>query len=598
MAGLIPKSFIYDLLDRADIVEVVDSRVRLKKAGKNYQACCPFHNEKSPSFTVSPEKQFYHCFGCGEHGNAIDFLMNYDGLEFPDAVEELAGLLGLEVPREQSANPQAEAKQRAQAADDYAVMHNAAKFFAHQLRHHERSKEVIAYLKDRGLSGEIVKDFQIGFAPSEWDGLLSQFAKDSKARQQLLDLKLVNRNESGRFYDFFRDRVMFPIRDRRGRVVGFGGRVFGQKPADGDTEKSEPQGPKYLNSPETRVFHKGRELYGFYEAKQAFRQLPQVVIVEGYMDVVALAQQGIREAVASLGTATTTEQLQMLFRATNRVICCYDGDRAGREAAWRALENALPLLTDGVELAFLFLPDGEDPDSMVRKEGEEKFRERLANAQSFTDYFFSHLQEQVNVATDSGKSALLKQAKPLIERVGSSFYRETMLAKLANLLNREQSQLESHFQQPKRSKYVPEKLTMTPMRRAIALLIQYPELGRKLPLHNELAQLDLPGVDLLLSLHQQTNEQSLTTAQVLESWRGHDYEKALRQLARWEHNMDPEFIEKEFTDIYVHLIDRLLEQRYNQLLKKQESTQLSKDEMLELQSILKVLKAAREKPKQ
>lgn len=467
MAGLIPKSFIHDLLDRADVVEVVDSRVPLKKAGRNYQACCPFHNEKSPSFTVAPDKQFFHCFGCGEHGNAIDFLMRYDGLEFPDAVEELAALLGMEVPRETSVNPQAEARKRQQAADDYQQMEHAAKFFAHQLRRHPNAPKVIEYLKGRGLSGEIVKAFQIGYAPDGWDELLKTLSKDQRSRDQLVDLKLVNRNDNGRYYDFFRDRVMFPIRDRRGRVVGFGGRIL------------EGDGPKYLNSPETRVFHKGRELYGFYEVKQAHRQIEQVVIVEGYMDVVALAQAGIDFAVASLGTATTTDQLQMLFRATRKVVCCYDGDRAGRDAAWRALENALPLLTDGLELSFLFLPDGEDPDTLVRKEGADAFTTRLGQAQSFTSYFFSHLSEQLDLASDSGRAALLSQAKPLIERIASDYYREALLAELARLLRREVSQVAAQVKQAPSSAVKREELKITPMRRAIALLLQYPQLAQE-----------------------------------------------------------------------------------------------------------------------
>ncbi|EKE87519.1 DNA primase [Idiomarina xiamenensis] len=580
MAGLIPKSFIHDLLDRADIVEVVDSRVPLKKAGKNHQACCPFHNEKTPSFTVSADKQFYHCFGCGAHGNAIDFIMEYDGLEFPDAVEELASLLGLEVPREQTANPQKSAQQRAQAADDYAQMQQVARYFSHQLRHHENSARVIDYLKGRGLSGDIVKQFQIGYAPPQWDGVLSTFGQKSAARTQLRDLKLINRNDQGREYDFFRDRIMFPIRDRRGRVVGFGGRIL------------EGDGPKYLNSPETRIFHKGRELFGFYEARQAHRQLPQAVIVEGYMDVVALAQHGIDYAVASLGTATTTEQLQMLFRATSRVVCCYDGDRAGRDAAWRALENALPLLKDGLELAFLFLPDGEDPDSLVRQEGQQKFSQRLQGAQSFTDYFFGHLIDSLDMslANDAGKSNLLKQAKPLIERVASEFYRELMLERLAQLLGRETSQLNSHFQRPQQSRYAPQALKMTPMRRAIALLVQYPQLGQAIAVQEQLADLQMPGVDLLLALHRQTASRSYSTAQLLEQWRESEHSKALQRLAVWQHGMDNDGIQAEFEDIFVYLIDRYVEQRANQLLQKEKSSSsLSKQERQEYQLLVQHL---------
>lgn len=574
MAGLIPKSFIYDLLDRADVVEVVDSRVPLKKAGRNYQACCPFHNEKTPSFTVAPDKQFFHCFGCGEHGNAIDFLMRYDGLEFPDAVEELAAMLGVEVPRETSANPQAEARKRQQAADDFEQMERASKFFAYQLRQHNKSAEVVDYLKGRGLSGEIVKHFQIGYAPDGWDDLLKSLAKDQRSRDQLVDLKLVNRNDNGRFYDFFRDRVMFPIRDRRGRVVGFGGRIL-----SGD-------GPKYLNSPETRIFHKGRELYGFYEVKQAHRNLEQVVIVEGYMDVVALAQAGIDYAVASLGTATTTEQLQMLFRATKRVTCCYDGDRAGRDAAWRALENALPLLTDGLELNFLFLPDGEDPDSLVRQEGAEAFTARLRQAQSFTQYFFSHLTESLDLTTDSGRASLLSQARPLIEKVASDYYREELLAELARLLRREVSQIAGQLKQAPRSAKAPEQLKMTPIRRAIALLLQYPQLGHEVPLHEELANLKLPGIDVLLELHRQTQEQNLNSAQLVELWRGRREEKLLRQLVSWEHHLEQDNISREFFDTFLYFIDLFVEQRANELLAKEQQAPLSAAEKREYMALL------------
>lgn len=578
MAGLIPKSFIQDLIERADVVEVVDSRVPLKKAGKNYQACCPFHHEKTPSFTVAPDKQFYHCFGCGEHGNALDFLMKFDGLEFPEAVEELAHMLGLEVPRETSSNPAADARKRAQEASDYEQMERAAKFFTHQLRHHQNSSQVIDYLKGRGISGETVKQFQIGYAPDGWDGLLKALGTDQRSRQQLIDLKLINRNEQGRHYDFFRDRLMFPIRDRRGRVVGFGGRIL-----QGD-------GPKYLNSPETRIFHKGRELYGLYEARQAYRELPQVVIVEGYMDVVALAQAGINFAVASLGTATTTEQLQLLFRATRQVTCCYDGDRAGRDAAWRALENALPLLHDGIELKFLFLPEGEDPDSLVRKEGADGFLQRLAQAQSFTDYFFSHLTDTIDIQSDAGKSLLLKQAKPLLERVASDFYRQTLMERLARLLRREVSQLSTLIQGVATTKPHQPQLKMTPMRRAIALLIQHPEIGKEVPLHPELAGLKQPGIKLLLKLHEQTHQGYRSMAQLLELWRGDRAENALRQLASWEHHLSPDRVAQEFFDVFGYFIDLFVEQRANELLEKEQQAPLSRAERQEYLALIQYLK--------
>ncbi|ATZ73591.1 DNA primase [Idiomarina sp. X4] len=581
MAGLIPKSFIHDLLERADIVEVVDSRVPLKKAGKNHQACCPFHNEKTPSFTVSQDKQFYHCFGCGAHGNAIDFLMEFDGLQFPDAVEELAGLMGVQVPREEPENPQAAQQKQQQTQDDTALMSQAARFYQHQLKHHARSDQVIGYLKKRGLSGETVKRFQIGYAPDDWDSLLKTFGQGAKQRQQLLELKLINRNDKGRHYDFFRDRVMFPIHDRRGRVVGFGGRII------------EGDGPKYLNSPETRLFHKGSELYGYWHMQQAARRPEQVVVVEGYMDVVALSQAGINYAVASLGTATTTEQLQRLFRTSPRVVCCYDGDRAGRDAAWRALENALPLLKDGLDMAFLFLPEGEDPDSVVRDKGKEAFEQALTQAKPFTDYFFEHLQEGIDVSTDAGRSQLLSTAKPLIEKIASGYYRDSLMQRLAEVLRRETSQLERHFDKPSYKRPASEAIKMTPIRKAISLLLQYPQLGTTISVKEELQGLQLSGIDLFIELHKQCASRAMTTAQVLESWRDSNYYSALQKLALWEHQLDDENIEQEFSDIFVYLIDQYFEQRANALLKKSQEAALTKVERQEYQTILQYLNKAK-----
>lgn len=581
MAGLIPKSFIHDLLERADIVEIVDSRVPLKKAGKNHQACCPFHNEKTPSFTVSQDKQFYHCFGCGQHGNAIDFLMEFDGLNFPDAVEELAGIMGVEVPREQAENPELAQKKQQQVRDDAELMSKTARFFQHQLKHHESSERVINYLKGRGLSGETVKRFQIGYAPDAWDSLLSTFGSSAPQRQQLLELKLINRNEKGRHYDFFRDRVMFPIHDRRGRVVGFGGRII-----DGD-------GPKYLNSPETRLFHKGSELYGYWHMQQAVRKPEQVCIVEGYMDVVALSEAGIHYAVASLGTATTSEQLQRLFRTSGRIVCCYDGDRAGRDAAWRALENALPLLRDGLDMAFLFLPEGEDPDSVVREHGAEAFEQQLKRATPFTEYFFEHLEADINSATDAGRSQLLSIAKPLIEKVASDYYRDTLMQRLAEKLRRETSQLERHFDKPQRQSRPKESVKMTPLRKAIALLVQYPQLAQSIPVREELRELQVNGIDLLIALHKQCAERAMTTAQVLEGWRDTEYYQPLQKLALWQHQLDEDNVEQEFNDIFIYLIDQYVEQRANALLKKEQKGALTRVERQEYQTLIQYLSKAR-----
>ena len=424
MAGLIPRQFIDDLLARADIVELIDSRVPLKKAGKNYQACCPFHTEKSPSFSVSPDKQFYHCFGCGEHGNAISFLMEFDRLEFPDAVEELASHYGMDVPKEQNNLTPAQQKKQQQAylqkQDDYELMGNISRFFQHQLKVASDKNTAIDYLKGRGLSGQIVKQFGIGYISDTWDGMMNQFAKNPQITQQLVDLGMAIQGEKSRPYDRFRGRIMFPIHDKRGRVIGFGGRVL----ADGT--------PKYLNSPETRIYHKGQELYGLYEAKQANKQLSRLVVVEGYMDVVALAQHGVSYAVASLGTSTTEEQLQTMFRTVKEVICCYDGDRAGRDAAWRAMENALPLIQDGFSLKFVFLPDGEDPDSLIREQGKEAFEQILDTAKPLSQFLFDNLSAQVDMSNLEGKTKVIDLFQPYLDKLPASTLKDSILTELAN----------------------------------------------------------------------------------------------------------------------------------------------------------------------
>ena len=579
MAGLIPKDFIQDLVARADVVEVVDSRVRLKKAGRNYQACCPFHNEKSPSFTVAPDKQFYHCFGCGAHGNALDFLMEYDGLDFPDAVEELASILGVDVPREQRSGHTGPQVDKQQQADDYALLEACSKFFAMQLRSHPDKQRVIDYLQARGLNGHTVKNFDIGYAPDAWDSVLKQFGRNRDSQNQLLALKMITENDRGKRYDFFRDRIMFPIRDRRGRVVGFGGRVL---------DKGEP---KYLNSPETRVFHKGRELYGFWQMKQAHSRIESSVLVEGYMDVVALAQHGITNAVASLGTAATTEHLQLLFRHTPLVICCFDGDRAGRDAAWRALENALPLLKDGIDMRFLFLADGEDPDSLVQREGKEGFEAQLKQAKPLTNYFFEHLMESLDTSTDAGKSKLVGTAKPLIGQVASDFYRDLMMTRLAQVLGRAPSQLEQLMPAPARehSPKIPQSKRMTPVLRAMGLMVQYPYLGKTVALHEELVDLKLEGSKIFVALHKQCTERELTTAQLLEEWRGTRYFESLRRLASWQHSVLDENIEKEFAETFLYLIDAYLEQRL-QVLQAMNPSQLQRHHLIEMDKILKLLK--------
>ena len=581
MAGQIPRQFIDEVLARTDIVELIDQRVPLKKAGRNYAACCPFHNEKSPSFTVSPDKQFYHCFGCGAHGNAISFMMEFEQLEFVEAIEELAQLHHLDVPREQGAG---KARPSAQA-DDYHLMQQAATFYQQQLQQHANAANVQSYLAKRGLSSKTVSDFAIGYAPDGWDNLLKHLSPghNKALRDQLADIKLINRNDNGREYDFFRDRLMFPIRDKRGRVIAFGGRVL----SDGT--------PKYLNSPESRLFHKGRELYGLYEARQQPGHLEQVLIVEGYMDVVALAEKDIRFAVACLGTATTSDHMHTLFRLTPKVVCCYDGDRAGRDAAWRALQSALPQLKDGVELNFVFLPDGEDPDTLVQKEGKDAFLQRIANATPLSQYFFEHLLQEHDPATDAGKSALSVKAAELIKQIPSEFYRDSLSDKLANLLGKPRERTKASAGRAA-NRVKPASMKITPMRRAIGLLLQYPNLVNVMPDAPELADANIPGISLLLSIQQHLLQQpGLTTAQLLEYWRDLPEHSILMTLAAWDHQIETEQLSQEFVDTFHSIEDQYLQQRLEALERKDKLQQLSKAEWHEYKLLLQALKS--KKPK-
>ena len=416
MAGLIPQTFIDDLLDRVDIVDVVNSRVQLKKAGKNYKACCPFHEEKSPSFTVAQDKQFYYCFGCGAGGNALGFVMEFDRLDFLPAVEMLAKNAGMEIPRE-AAPDQRVTKQKDSL---YSILTQSDKFFRQQLRTHQGAKVAVDYLKGRGLSGKIAAQFGVGYAPPGWDNLLKVAGGDDQ-KNKLLDESgmIIVKPEEKKQYDRFRHRIMFPIRDQRGRTIGFGGRVLDEST------------PKYLNSPETPVFHKGRELYGLYEARQALKETPCLIMVEGYMDVIALAQYGIANAVATLGTALTENHLQKLFRYTSEIVFCFDGDSAGRRAAARSLEIALPEMRDGVSAKFLFLPDGEDPDSMVRQLGTEAFLGQVEKSQPLSEFLFEQLSDGIDSSTADGKARLSKICAPQINRIPQGVFRQLMLEELS-----------------------------------------------------------------------------------------------------------------------------------------------------------------------
>lgn len=429
--SLIPQPFIDDLLNRLDIVDIVDKRVKLKKTGKNYSACCPFHNEKTPSFTVSQDKQFYYCFGCGASGNAVGFLMEFDKLGFVDAVEQLANSAGLQIPKEEPSGKRQAPKEDFKSL--YALLDNCRDYFQQQLKHHPERNKAVSYLQNRGLTGHIAKSFGLGFAPKGWDNLLTKFGETEADRKALVTTgMLIENDEQNKRYDRFRDRIMFPILDIRGRTIGFGGRVLGEENRVGpDGKKVKGSGPKYLNSPETPVFHKGKELYGLYQARHANRELKHLLVVEGYMDVIALAQYGITNAVATLGTACGEDHLNLAFKYTSTIVFCFDGDKAGRTAAKRALENALGVMTDGHQIKFLFLPEGQDPDTLVRQIGQERFAELIQKGSPLEEFFFDVLSEGLDISTMEGRARLSKLAAPLLHKLPKSVYRELMFELLS-----------------------------------------------------------------------------------------------------------------------------------------------------------------------
>lgn len=571
MAGRIPRVFINDLLARTDIIDLIDARVKLKKQGKNWHACCPFHNEKSPSFTVNGEKQFYHCFGCGAHGNAIDFLMNYDKLEFVETVEELAAMHNLEVPYEAGNGPSQIERHQRQSL--YQLMDGLSAFYQQSLTQ-PAAEPARQYLERRGLSSDVIARFAIGYAPPGWDNVLKRFGANQENRQSLIDAGMLVTNDQGRSYDRFRERVMFPIRDKRGRVMGFGGRVLGN-----DT-------PKYLNSPETDIFHKGRQLYGLYEAQQDNDEPQRLLVVEGYMDVVALAQYGINYAVASLGTSTTADHIQLLFRVTKNVICCYDGDRAGRDAAWRALETALPYMSDGRQLRFMFLPDGEDPDTLVRKEGKAAFEARMEQAMPLSTFLFNSLLPQADLTTPDGTTQLAALALPLISQVPG----ETLRIQLRQLLGNkigifDDAQLDRLV--PKQAENATARpapqLKRTTMRILIGLLVQSPELAPLVPPLEGLDKSRMAGLGLFTELvNTCLSQPGLTTGQLLEQYRGTKEAATLEKLAMWDDIADKDIAEKTFNDALNHMFDSMLVQRQEELIARDRTHGLSSEERREL----------------
>ncbi|HEY6131503.1 MAG TPA: DNA primase [Halioglobus sp.] len=565
MAGRIPQAFLDDLLNRVDIVEVIDRRVKLKKSGKNYSARCPFHEERSPSFSVNPDKQFYYCFGCGAGGNALTFLMEYENLEFPQAVETLASSAGMVVPREPGRSGGDPGQSEESNKPLYALMEQVAHYYKQQLRNHPQASRAVDYLKARGLTGAIAKQFDLGFAPPGWDNLHRDLDGGDALRDLLLKAGMLVKNENGKIYDRFRDRVMFPIRDRRGRVIAFGGRVLGDDK------------PKYLNSPETEIFHKGRELYGLYQARQATRKLERILVVEGYMDVIALAQHGIPYATATLGTATSHTHLEQVYRLCPEVVFCFDGDEAGRKAALRALETVLPAMEDGRQAKFLFLPEGQDPDDAVRGGGLAHFEQLLGAAQPLETFLFESVSQGLNVASLDGRARMSKLALAYIRQLPEGVYRQLMFQALAERTGLELSSLMAlETPPPAIDEYGPayepltdfeqsEPLQKQPVPRrahhqtpdtgysnlaqaAIALLLHQPDIARlaRIELLDDVVGEDGQLLRELLQLLHRRPESS--TAMLLGHWYGTAQGKLLSRLAGQERLIPTTGIEQQFLD--------------------------------------------------
>ena len=540
MAGKIPQQFIDELITRVDIVDVINARLPLRKAGRDFMACCPFHDEKTPSFSVSQVKQFYYCFGCGASGTAISFLMEYDHMDFVDAVHELANQTNLEVPvgnneTNQPANNHKEL---------YALLERVVKFYKDALKSHENSEIAVNYLKQRGLSGEAASKFEIGFAPQGWDSLLTHFTENSTVAKQLeaqlLQTGMLIKKDKGGTYDRFRDRIMYPIRDSRGRVIGFGGRAIG----DGK--------PKYLNSPETPIFQKGQELYGLHQVRKNSQKFDQLIVVEGYMDVIGLAQYDVNNAVATLGTATTAQHLQRIYRQVNEVVFCFDGDRAGVEAAGRALEVCLALMTDGRQARFMFLPEKEDPESFVREHGKAAFESMIVNSIPLSQFLLEKLAKQADLKTIDGRSRLVELARPMLMKIPGKVFRYMLIEQLAEMVHMKSEKLssliedgakETEVRKPRQSQNLSRaelhrKVTGTPnsknpslIRKAIRLLLEKPALARLECDVDSLATLDLPGIDLLMRIIELLNKRpEFTSGNIIESWRGSKEGRALEKL--------------------------------------------------------------------
>ncbi len=576
MSGSIPRPFIDDLLNRIDIVEIIDARVPLKKKGREYWACCPFHNEKSPSFSVSQNKQFYHCFGCQQHGNAISFLMEYDHMDFVESIETLAQHLGVEIPYEKGKYSHSNQSKKNTPLSESLMntLENCSEYYQSQLK---QNPQAIDYLKQRGISDQTRKTFGIGFAPAGWNNLEGN-------SQYLIDSGMQIKNEQEKIYDRFRYRLMFPIRDRRGRTIAFGGRII--NPEDN---------PKYLNSPESPIFHKGEEIYGLYELKKANTQIQQIFITEGYMDVVALAEHGVTTAVATLGTAINSNQIEKLFRLSKNLIFCFDADRAGLKAAWRALESSLPILSDGRISRFLFLPEGHDPDTFIKQYGKDSFIQEAKDSSTLSEFLIKELLSQNEIYSMEGRKLFIDKLVFHSSQIPQPELKELLIQEAEKLPtiksdSRSIDRLKGIITDEVKFKNIPEQ-HWTPARLAINLLLQKPTLAQSAGNLEDLAETDIPGIDLLLQILDQIHEQpDISTQNLLSRFAGHANESHLYTIAAMSPAMlnETDDIQPMFNDAIKKMRPKYAASRFNKLQQKLMSGhKLDDDELHEYRQILR-----------
>ena len=558
MAG-IPSEFIDQILDRVDIVDIISPRVVLKKAGKDYQALCPFHTENTPSFTVSPNKQFYHCFGCGKHGSAIGFMMEFEGMEFVDSIETLAQMAGMEVPNQGNYQHSNKSKNL------YEVMDNANRYFLNSFNQSEFAR---GYIENRGISAETYQVFQVSFAPDSWDGLMKNMSNTSQ--NDLMEAGLLAKNDNGRVYDKFRGRLMFPIQDKRGRVIAFGGRAV--KP---------DQKPKYLNSPETPLFHKGKELYGLNIARKHSND-KNIIVVEGYMDVIALHQAGIKNSVATLGTATSEHHIITLLRSYEEIVFCFDGDKAGIEAAWKALVISLPVYRDDKNIRFLILPDSHDPDTYVKEFGSDAFKKQMKNSTSLSNFLLKKLKENIDLDSIDGRAKFIDKSKSYINELPKGQFRKLLLEEVSNL-----TKTKVDFILKPKTTNIQSIEQWTPIRKAIAILINRPSLVVNFPKELAFNEIKQNGTNILKEIVEFCHSSPhISTAVLLENFREHQAFSHLSSLATVSLDLNDEQMHLELKDIKKHFEKTIQKHKIARLREKKAKSALTEEEKTELVNLL------------